>query len=246
MTNGPKTPLPVVDWVKKLTEENTAFLSQLQDVTKAQAVALSKKDEAAYVDLYLKYEDLQREINDRQIVLDLLGSGDSRFSSQLYQAEFWNYLVAAETISNDLVNALVDKMHAAIVKELPTYESYEEFHAPYKHILIPGKIVAGRFDEIDGMVEEMNNYIQQVIPEYDRSKSLEVLPVAFGYSIAADTKNPPIQKALETRQFQWLLPEEQKRLLKEVIEQEAYVQDFREKNKLIARQKFEENLKEKA
>jgi hypothetical protein len=40
------------------------------------------------------------------------------------------------------------------------------------------------------------------------------------------------------------MPQEQERLLKEVIEQEAYVQDFREKNMLIARDKFSENLAE--
>ena len=235
-------PAATNDWLPTLQEDVKKFQAELQEVIKAQDAALKKQDQAPYVELYLKYNDISREIKDRNILIDLLGATEDRLESDLYKASFWQYLVAAETVSLDLVDELTNRMYEAAKKDFDEAESYDQFHAPYKHIVIPGKIIGNKFDEIDPLIDEMNNFIMAKIPEYDRSKSLEVLPVAFGMAIDSDTANIPVKEALEQRNFQWLMPEEKERLLAEVIEQEAFVTDAREKDKIIAAARFREKV----
>lgn len=229
---------PVSDWVSKLTQDLSAFQAQLQTIIQQQTAALNAKDEETFVRLYLEYNEIEREITDRQHVMNVLEAGEERFTKDLYKSEFWSYLIAAETVSQDLVNVITEKMRAAAPGGFAEAESYDEFQAAYKNYILPGKVIAGRFDELDTVVDEMNAHIQAKIPTYDRSLSLPVLPYAISLAIDSDTENEPVKEALETRAFRWLQPEETKRLLKEMEEQMGYVAEEQAKNEKVARQRF--------
>lgn len=232
-------------WVSKLTTDIAAYQAQIQTIILQQEAALNAKDEDTYVRLYLQYNEISREINDRQHLLEVLGAGEERFANDLYKAEFWSYLVAAETVDLNLVNELTEKMHATAPAGFAEAESYDEIQAAYKNYILPGKIIGGRFDELDGLVDEMNTHIQRRIPTFDRSLSLPVLPYAFSLTIDSDTENEAVKQALETREFAWIQPEERNRLLKEMAEQIAYVQDELVRNEQIARNRYRDFLQQK-
>jgi len=223
----------VFEWVPKLTGELEDLQSQLSGVMKDQKKALKDSDEKIYVPLYLKYNEIERAINDRQHVLRLLSEKDN-FESEFYRGDFWSYLIAAETIGNELVDALTNEMRDAVKNGFHQYETFEQFHSPYKNFILPGKIIAGKFDELDTTVEELNHYIQQIIPKYDRSKSLEVLPYAFKLAIDADVEVGAIKSDLEKADYSWLMKEEVESLLEHADERLAQLQDIHIKNEQVA------------
>ena len=228
-------------WRTLLTEQMATWREKLTDIIAKQDTAKAEKDEASFVKLYLEYASIEREITDRQHVLELIHD-PANFESDFYQADFFSYLVAAETIGLDLVDDITTEMRIAVVREFSEYETFDEFHAPYKNFILPGKILAGHFDDLDAVIDDMNHYIMQIVLEYDRSKSLEVLPYAFGLAIDADVNVELFLKGLHEGDWVWLRPEDREATIKAAFDEIAERESKKIKDENVARKYAREGL----
>jgi len=159
--------------------------------------------------------------------------------SPYVKSEFFSYLVAAETVSTDLVNFLVDSMLQELRQEIQGWEddAVDLIQAEYKEHIIPGKIIAERFDEIDGLLEEMNRFCTVIDKTYTGDQARRVLHYAFEISITADTKMDPTIKALREMQFEFLHEDDRAALLDKVEEHLGVIRFERAKDQTIAMEK---------
>ncbi len=168
----------------------------------------------------LKYNEIIRQIEDRQHVLSLLSNPVTSLRSPYVKSQFFSYVEAAETVSTDVVNLLVDEFIQQFRLDVQSGAemTVESIQSEFKEYIIPGKITAERFAEVDDLLDEMNRYCRGVDATYKDELAHEVLVYAFRIAIDADTAMPPIVGALENHQFRYLKPEDRASLLDEAQE----------------------------
>ena len=109
--------------------------------------------------------------------------------------------------------------------------------ADYKEYIIPGKIIAERFDEIEGLLTEMIRFCKYLDHKYSEERASDVLKYAFRISIDADTRMPPTIKALKEFQFTYLRPTDRAELLDHVEEHLAILRFEQVRKQNIAMEK---------
>jgi hypothetical protein len=221
---------------QQLQEEITQFETQLQEHREEQA-KIKKIEKLA--ESILKYDEIVREISDRTTVFSLLSSPTDAFSSPYTKSQLFDYIQSAETVSVELVDFLVNIMLEQLRKEIQSGEddTVDLIQAEYKEYIIPGKIIAERFDEIDDLLGEMNRYCASVNSDYNPWDARQVLSYAFQKATDADTRMDPTITALKTGQFEYLTPEDRANLLSHVQEHLAVIRYDKARHQQIAMEK---------
>lgn len=230
---------------KKLLQEQ---IQQYEDQLK---LLVAKQAEIKKVDVLaqsiLQYEDLQNQISDRAHLFALLSEPPESLRRPMVKAQLFSYIEAAETVGVDLVNFLVDDFLHQIRLDIQAGEddSTDLIQAEYKEYIIPGKIIAERFEEIDGLLAEMNRYCKVVDPKYDETSAHEVLRYAFEISITADTRMEPTVHALREIEFEYLMSEDRAALLDKVEEHLAIMRYDQTRQQNIAMEKALKMMEER-
>ncbi|MBU0732410.1 hypothetical protein KKC88_06045 [Patescibacteria group bacterium] len=207
-----------------LQEEVDHYHAKLQEEVANQKEITNIEELAQSI---LDYTNIENEISDRGLILTLLSQSVEHFKSPYFKAQFGLYLDAAETCSPEIVNFITDIFHEEIRTEFPTYQFPDEFHTEYRDHIIPGKILAGHFDEIDGLVREMIDNVRQIEPKYDESMATQQLYEAFKVALDMHIRLDAIKVALEEGRIAFLTEEARKDLL-ELLEEKKKAQQFEE------------------
>lgn len=229
---------------KQLQEQITEFEAKLTEHIAAQA-KLTKIEKLAQS--ILEYDKLEYEIASRAHLFALFSQPPESMRSPFVKAQFFSYIEAAETIGTEMVDFLVNDFITQIKADVSTDEddSTDLIQAEYKEHIIPGKIIAEKFDEIDDLIEEMNRYCKALEPAYDESSATQVMEYGIRKSITADTKMEPTISAIKEKEFMYLTPEARAKLLEEVTEHLSIL-DYKEaKNQTLAMDKAVEMIAKK-
>lgn len=220
----------IEEYDKKLTAERI----KQETLTKVEELAKS----------ILDYNELQRQISDRTHLFALLSAPPESLRSPFIKSELFSYFEAAETVGPEFVNFLVDDFLTQIRADIQSQEddSVDLIQSEYKEYIIPGKIIAEHFNEIDELLAEMNRFCKMLDPNYDEATAAKVLEYAFRISIDADTRMDPTIQALKEMNFQYLTPEDRVSLLDHVAEHLGVLRYEQAKNQNLAMQKAIELL----
>lgn len=229
---------------QQLQQEIAVYEKKLQALASKQASMTNIEELAQSV---IEYNELTRQIEDRSHVFSLLSQPPESFRSPYVKAEFFSYIVAAETVSVELVNVLVEAMLEQVRQDIQggVDDAVDLIQAEFKEYIIPGKIIAERFDEIDPLVNEMNRFCHGVDPQYSDESAREVLRYAFEISITADTRMEPTIRALRDLQFAYLTTADRAALLDTVEEHLAVLRYDETKTQNIAMEKAVRMIEEK-
>lgn len=209
---------------EQIFETKKMLQQQIEQYEEQLKLLVAKQTEIKKVDVLaqsiLQYEDLQNQISDRAHLFALFSTPPESLRRPMVKAQLFSYIEAAETVSVDLVNFLVDDFLQQIRLDIQAGEddSIDLIQAEYKEYIIPGKIIAERFQEIDDLLSEMNRYCKMLNPQYDEMQARDVLVYAFEISITADTRMEPTVHALRELEFAFLTPEDRAALLDKVEE----------------------------
>ena len=150
----------------------------------------------------------------------------------------FSYFVAAETVGAELVDFLVEAYHQIVKKDkFPEFEHEQSYRAHYKEYILPGKILAHKFEQLDDLVREMNEYLVRENPDYDHQHSHDLLYHAFNVALNSDIHVDPLIEGLKNKEYEYLNPEERDKLLYEINERIAIINFEQTKNQNIAMQK---------
>lgn len=230
------TPEEIFNTKQKLQKEVEEFETKLQQLVQEQA-KMKKIEKLA--ESILEYDQLIREISDRTAVFSLLSAPPDSYRSPFTKSQLFEYIQSAETISVELVDFIVTAVLEQLRKDIQSGEddSVDLIQAEYKEYIIPGKIIAERFDEIDDLLAEMNRFCTRLSPEYNPWDAREVLAYAFRKATDADTRMDPTITALKTGQFEYLSPEDRAALLDHVQEHLAVMRYDQARKQQIAMDK---------
>ncbi len=197
-------------WREKLNKEVEEYNSKLQELVVKQEKIKNPEKLAVSI---LEYENLENEISDRGQVVSIL-DGMDRFTSDYFKAEIISYFEAAETVEEGLVDFLADSFHQQVTaKELEDFDHEDIWLAHYKEYVLPGKILAHKFEQLDDLVGQMNERIIKQWPEYDKERSKGVLKYAFEKVIDGNIKLDPLIDDLKEREYKNLSEEDKNELL---------------------------------
>lgn len=205
-----------------LQEQIHAYEEHLQEVVKKQTE--TRKIEVL-AQLVLEYDQVEKEIEDRAKVFALLSAPPQSLRNPFVKANLFELFVAAETVSVALVDFLVTDVLIQLRGDIQNGEdnTSDLIQGEYKDYIIPGKLIAQRFEEIDGLLDEMNRFCKAIDSNYDEKEAQNVLEYAFRLSIDADTQLEPSVHALEKLQFRYLTPEARQLLINHLNEHLAIV-----------------------
>ncbi len=174
----------IVDYERQLREQ----MAHQQQTTDIEQLAKS----------ILEYNEIERNIEDRAHVFSLLSSPPESLLSPYVKSELFSYFVSAETVGPELVNFLVDEtlMQVRALIQSGEDDSVDLIQAEFKEYVLPGKIIAERFDEIEPLVEEMNRYCTVVDAQYNPASAQAVVRYAFEIALNADIRLDPLIHAL--------------------------------------------------
>lgn len=208
---------------QQLQQEVEQYEQQLEALVHQQNATQKIEELCQYL---LQYNEVIRQIEDRQHVLSLLSNPLTSLRSPYVKAQFFSYIVAAETVNIDIVNLLVDEyvqqfrldVQSGLSLKEQEEQTVESIQSEFKEYIIPGKITAEQFAEIDDLLDEMNRYCRGVDQQYADDQAHAVLVYAFRVAIVADTAMPPIVEALRNHEFRYLKPGDRATLLDEAEE----------------------------
>lgn len=232
----------------QLQKEIQQYEQQLQQLIVKQKSITKVKELAKSV---LEYNELERQIGDRSHLFALFSSPPESLLNPYVKSELFSYIEAAETISPEMVDFLASDLLIQVREAIQTGEDDEPglIQAEFKEYILPAKIIGERFDEIDTLMNEMNNYCKQVDHNYDPitgpNSAESVLKYAFQISITADTRMEPTIRALREHPFQFLSSEARQELLGTVEEHLAVLRFESTKDQNIAMEKAVHMLEER-
>lgn len=221
---------------QQLQKEVEEFETKLQELVQEQP-KIKKIEKLA--ESILQYDELIREISDRTAVFSLLSAPPASYRSPFTKSQLFEYIQSAETISVELVDFIVSAVLEQLRKDIQSGEddSVDLIQAEYKEYIIPGKIIAERFDEVDELLAEMNRFCTRLNQEYNPWDAGRVLAYAFRKATDADTRMDPTIAALKTGQFEYLSPEDRASLLDHVQEHLAVMRYEQARHQQIAMEK---------
>lgn len=225
---------------KQLQDQMNEYQQKLEAVLEKQKKLKKIEDIAQSI---LDYNEIERQITDRAHLFSLFFSPPESLTSPYVKSQLFSYFEAAETIGPQMVDFLVDDFLMQLRNELQSsvadnYDSADLIQAEFKEYIIPGKIIAEKFEQIDSLIEEMNQYCQKIDPHYDPMKppnsAFDVLRYAFEISITADTRMDPTVHAIKEIPFRYLTHEDRIALLGAVDEHLAVIRFEKTKEQNIA------------
>lgn len=201
----------------------------------------------ALAELVLEYNRIENAISDRGYVLTFLSSPLEKIRSPFVKSQIFSYIEAAETVGPDLVNVIIDYLLEALRNDIQEGEedAVDLIQAQYREYILPGKVVAERFEEIDELLSEMNRYCAAVDPNYNKEQARDVLVYAFEVSITSDTRMEPTITALKEKQFEYLTPEDRAGLLDKITEHMAVLRFEEARTQNIAMDKAVKMMEER-
>ncbi|PIW36890.1 MAG: hypothetical protein COW24_02945 [Candidatus Kerfeldbacteria bacterium CG15_BIG_FIL_POST_REV_8_21_14_020_45_12] len=220
----------------QLQQEIQQYEKQLQELIVKQGMITKVAELAQSI---LEYNELERNIGDRTYIFALLSSPPESLRNPLVKSNLFSYIEAAETVSVELVDFLLNDFIQQIKFDIQNGEDDDPglVQAEYKEYIIPGKIIAERFDEIEPLLEEMNRFCKVLQPNYDANEAQTVLEYGIRKSISADTRMDPTLHLLKEVKLQYLTPEARARLVDEVEEHLAIIRFEVAKDQNIAMDK---------
>lgn len=228
---------------EKIFQAKQQLETDIQELEKKLQALIARQAKITKIDDYarsiLEYEELQHQIEDRAHVFSLLSLAPDSLRVPFIKSELFSYFVAAETVGPELVNLLVDEFIAQVRVDMIGGEdtAVDLVQAEYKEYMLPGKMMAQAFDEIDLLIAEMNRLCMQCDSTYDAGSAERVLVYAFRAAIDADITLDPLIHALKETQFSALTEADRAQLLDAVEERLAVLRFERTKRQNIAMEK---------
>lgn len=214
------TPDRLIEIKTKLQAEIEKWEKKLQTVIDQQK---KEKDLERLAKQILEYEKIEHEIEDRSHVFSVLSQPEETLASPFIKAEWYSYIEAAETVSPEMVDAVMDRFTPAMRAAIESGEddTPDLIQAEFKEYIIPGQILGGHFDRIDGLVMEMNAQIKQRFPEYDPKQAGDLVFHAFQKAINSHVRIEPIAEAAKAGSVKALTVDQRNGLLDELEERAA-------------------------
>jgi hypothetical protein len=187
-------------------------------------------------ELILQYEEVQRQITDRGQLFIFFSNPESTITSPYKKAELFTTIEAAETIGLQLVDVVADMILEQVRQDIQSGEddSADLVIAEYKEYILPAKIIAGRFDQIDMLIDEMMRACKSIDPQMNDEQAHAALVYAFEAALDADIVVDPVIQALRETEFRSLKPEDRAMLLDRVEERLAVLRYEKTKQQNIA------------
>ncbi|MBI2411449.1 MAG: hypothetical protein HYV32_06175 [Candidatus Kerfeldbacteria bacterium] len=198
------------DQIVQYEQQLIALTAKQEQITKLEELAKS----------VLEYQEIQRQLADRTHVYSLLSSPQQSLRSPFVKAELFSYFEAAETVNPALVDFLVNDFLTEIRADMENGEDdvAELIETEYKEYILPGKMMAEKFDELDALCDEMVRFCKQLEPQYNEQRAADVLKYGFIAAIDADTRMEPTIHALKEVAFRYLHDTDRAELLGHVEE----------------------------
>lgn len=214
------TPEQLIKIKTQLQSEVEEWEKKLQEVIQKQKDEKKPEKLAA---LILEYDKIEREIEDRTHVFSVLSQPEEALASPYLKSEWYSYIEAAETVSPELVDAVMERFAVPIRQSITSGEddAVDLIQAEYKEYLIPGQILSGHFERIDGLVMEMNAAIMKLDPGYDTKQSTLPVFYAFQKAIDSNVRIEPIAEAVKAATVKNLTVDQRNQLLDKLEERAA-------------------------
>lgn len=230
------TPEQLIEIKTKLQNEVEGWEKKLQTVIDQQK---TEKDLEKLAKQILEYDKIEKEIEDRSHVFSLLSEPEDSLASPYVKAEWYSFIEAAETVSPELVDAVMDRFTPAI---RATIEAGEDdapglIQAEFKEYIIPGQILAGHVDRIDGLVTEMNAQIKQRFPDYDPAQAGGLVEYAFQKAIDSHVRIEPIAEVVKAGTVKALSVDQRNELLDKLEERAAVLRFETARKQQVAMEK---------
>ncbi len=187
-------------------------------------------------DAILDYNTLTGEIEARTHLFQLFTSPPESLRHPLVKAIFFSYIESAETVGVDVVDFLVNDFLQQIRLDIQNGEDddVDLIQSEYKEYIIPGKIIAEQFNEIEDLLDEMNRFCKVIHPKYNTMQAREVLVYAVTRSIASDTRMEPTIHYVREVPSQYLTSEDRVTLLDTIEEHLAILRFEKTKQQNVA------------
>ncbi len=228
----------------QLTTDTEQLNQQLHALEQQQREEKSPEKLAATI---LEFERLQQGISDRGELFAFFSAPDLSVTSPYQKSELFQVVEAAETIGTKIVDIVADYFLDHIRADIQAGEddAVDLIQAEFKEYIIPAKIIADRFDQLDDLLDEMNRYCRALDPNYDIGQAEKVLVYAFELSLNADVQLDTTIHALREFQLRFLTPEDRALLLDRVEERLAVLRFEKAKNQEIAIEKALEMIEQR-
>ena len=230
------------DKKKELEKDVEEYHKKLQEEIKKQAEITNVEELAQSI---IDYTDIENEISDRGLLLTLLSQPVEHFKSPFFKAQFGPYLDAAETVSPEIINFVTDVFHDEIKEDFPDYKYADEFTSEYREHILPGKIIAGRFNELDSLIREMNENIKNIDSKFNENLSTQQLYEAFKVALGMNIDLEGIKKGLEDEKISFLTSEAKKDLLELLAEKQRMKRFSESKDQNVAMERAVKMLEQR-
>lgn len=236
---------------EQLIKIKTQVQSEVQEWEKKLQEVIQKQKEEKHpeklVQLILQYDQIEREIEDRTHVFSVLSEPEEVLNSPYLKSEWYSYIEAAETISPELVDSVMTRFASAIRQSITSGEddTVDLIQAEYKEYLIPGQILAGHFERIDGLVMEMNAAIMKLNPAYDVKESSVAVYYAFQKAIDSNVRIEPIAEAVKSGSVKSVTVDQRNQLLNQLEERAAVLRFEITRKQNVAMDKAVQMLEER-
>lgn len=214
------TPERLIEIKAKIQTEVEDWEKKLQAVSNQQK---TEKDVERLAKQILEYDQIEREIEDRAKVFSLLSEPQESLASPYVKSEWYAYIEAAETVSSELVDVVMEVFTPAVRAAIESGEDDSPglIQAEFKEYIIPGQLLAGHFDRIDGLVMEMNAQIKQRFADYDPAQAGDLVYYAVCKAIDSNVRIEPIAEAVKAGTVKALSLDQRNELLDKLEERAA-------------------------
>ncbi len=229
----------------QLTRDTEGLEKQLHAL---EAQQREEKSPAKLAQAILDFESLQQGISDRGVLFTFFSEPEATITNPYQKSEWFEVVEAAETIGPAIVDIVADYFLQHIRGDIQAGEddAVDLIQSEFKEYIIPAKIIAERFDQIDDLLDEMNRYCTAVDRAYDSAAAQKVLVYAFEISLNADIRLEPTIAAIQKMQFRHLTPEDRALLLDRVEERLATLRFEKAKHQELALAKALEMIEERS
>lgn len=223
----------IADWEKKLQ----VIIDEQKKATSPDKLAV----------LILQYEEIQREIADRSHVFSLLSEPLEALRNPYVKSEWYAYVEAAETISPEWVDHVVEYFSVAIHQAIESGEddTVDLIQNEYAEYIFPGVILGGHADRIDALVQDMHMYIRKLQPRYDEKLSTTVVMRAFLKAIDSDVRLEPVAEAVKQGSVKTLTVDQRNELMDRLEERVAVLRFEAARKQNVAMEKALAQLEKK-
>lgn len=235
------TPERLVALKNQLQQEISDWEKKLQTIILKQKSERKLEKLAA---LILEYDQIEREIEDRSHVFSVLSEPEETLTSPFIKSQWYSYIEAAETVTPEVVESVMDRFSPAIRAAIEAGEddTPDLIQSEFKEYILPGQILAGHPERLDGLVMEMNAMIRKINPNFNSSSAHELVFYAFQKAINLNVRIEPIAEVVKAGTIKSLTVDERNALLDQVEERAAVLRFEASRKQNVAMEKALELL----